>query len=150
MLLLFWCTTCCGVIFYKVDVVQMGSQEDMYPFGFFNFVYIKAESVFVIWLSLKRNKHVMCTLIFTNHINTVELVQSEIRVSDILWHPTKLYGPKVFLLTNIKPEYFDILYNPTHFPGTWVCRIRQVPLYSSLDTHHTYLVHYHYIYLSLC
>jgi hypothetical protein len=41
MLLLFWCTTCCGVIFYKVDVVQMGSQEDMYPFGIFNFVYIK-------------------------------------------------------------------------------------------------------------
>ena len=34
--------------------------------------------------------------------------------SDILWHPTNIYGPKVFL---IKPEYSDILYNPTHFPG---------------------------------
>jgi len=55
--------------------------------------------------------------------------------SDILWwHPTKIYGPKVFLLTKIKPEYSDILYNPTHFPGPLVCQIRQVPLY-----YHTYL-----------
>ena len=37
-----------------------------------------------------------------------------------------MYGPKVVLLTNIKPEYSDILYNPTHFPGPLVCRIRQV------------------------
>ena len=49
--------------------------------------------------------------------------------SDILWHPTKIYGPKVVLLTKIKPEYSDILYNPTHFPGPLVCWIRQVPLY---------------------
>ena len=49
--------------------------------------------------------------------------------SDILWHPTKMYGPKIFLWTKIKPEYFDILYNPTHFPGPLVCRIRQVSLY---------------------
>ena len=41
----------------------------------------------------------------------------------------KIYGPKVFLLTKIKPEYSDILYNPTHFPGPLQCRIRQVPLY---------------------
>jgi hypothetical protein len=34
--------------------------------------------------------------------------------SDILWHPTKNYGPKVFLLTKIKPEYSDILHNLTH------------------------------------
>jgi hypothetical protein len=34
--------------------------------------------------------------------------------SDILWHPTKIYGPKVFRLAKIKPEYSDILYNPTH------------------------------------
>jgi hypothetical protein len=26
-------------------------------------------------------------------------------------------------------KYSDILYNPTHFPGPLVCRIRQVPLY---------------------
>jgi hypothetical protein len=39
---------------------------------------------------------------------TVKLVQS-----DILLHPTKIYGPKVFLLTKIKPEFSDILYNPT-------------------------------------
>jgi hypothetical protein len=37
-----------------------------------------------------------------------------------------LYGLKVFLLTKIKPEYYDILYNLTHFPGPLVCRIRQV------------------------
>jgi hypothetical protein len=46
--------------------------------------------------------------------------------SNILWHPTKIYGPTVVLLTKIKPEYSDILYNPTHFPGPLVCRIRQV------------------------
>jgi hypothetical protein len=28
-----------------------------------------------------------------------------------------------------KPEFSDILCNPTHFPGPLVCRIRQVPLY---------------------
>ena len=61
---------------------------------------------------------------------TVELVQSDTWVfPDILWHPTKIYGPKVFLLTKIKPEYSAILYNPTHFPGPLVCRIRQIPLY---------------------
>jgi len=55
--------------------------------------------------------------------NTVEHIQS-----DILLHPTTNYGPKVFLLTEIKPEYSDILYNPIHFPGPLVCRIKQVPL----------------------
>jgi len=49
--------------------------------------------------------------------------------SDILWHSTKIYGPKVFLLTKIKPKYSGILYIPTHFHGPLVCRIRQVPLY---------------------
>jgi hypothetical protein len=44
--------------------------------------------------------------------------------SDILWHPTKIYGPKVFLLAKIKPEYSDILNNPTYFPSPLVCRIR--------------------------
>jgi hypothetical protein len=48
---------------------------------------------------------------------------------DILWNPTKIYGPKVFRFTKIKPEYSDILYNPTHFPGPLACRIRQVSLY---------------------
>jgi hypothetical protein len=42
---------------------------------------------------------------------------------------TKNFDPKVFLLTKIKPEYSDILYNLTHFPGPLVCQIRQVPLY---------------------
>jgi hypothetical protein len=49
--------------------------------------------------------------------------------SDILWHPTKIYCPKVFLLTKIKPEYSDILYNVTHFPGPLACRMRQFPQY---------------------
>ena len=26
-----------------------------------------------------------------------------------------IYDPKVFLLAKIKPEYYNILYNPTHF-----------------------------------
>ena len=51
------------------------------------------------------------------------------KFSDTLWHLTKNDGPKVFLLTKIKPEYSNILYNPTHFPGHLVCRIRQVPPY---------------------
>ena len=38
----------------------------------------------------------------------------------------KIYGPKVFLLTKIKPEYSDILFKLTHFPGSLVCQIRQV------------------------
>jgi hypothetical protein len=45
---------------------------------------------------------------------------------DILWHSIKIYDTKVFLLTKIKPEYSDILYNLTHLPGPLVCRIRQV------------------------
>jgi hypothetical protein len=54
--------------------------------------------------------------------------------SDILWHLTKMYGPKVFLLARIKPVFFNILYNPTHLPGSLVCWIRQVPLY--INTFH--------------
>jgi hypothetical protein len=46
----------------------------------------------------------------------------------------KIYGTKVFLLTKIKPEYSDILYNPTQFRGLLVCGIRQVPQYYYL--HH--------------
>ena len=46
--------------------------------------------------------------------------------------PTNMYGPKVFLLAQIKPEYSDILYNQTHFPGPLMCRIIQVPLYIQL------------------
>jgi hypothetical protein len=38
----------------------------------------------------------------------------------------KIYGPEVFLLAKIKPEYSDILYNLTHFPGPLVCWIRQL------------------------
>jgi hypothetical protein len=32
--------------------------------------------------------------------------------SDFLWHPTKIYGPKVYLLTKIKSQHSDILYLP--------------------------------------
>jgi hypothetical protein len=45
-------------------------------------------------------------------------------------HPTNIYGSTVFLLTKIKPEYSDTLYNTTNFPGPLVRRIRQVPLYN--------------------
>ena len=38
----------------------------------------------------------------------------------------KLMVPR-YLLTKIKPEYSDILCNPTQFPGPLVCQIRQVP-----------------------
>ena len=64
--------------------------------------------------------------------------------SDILCHLTKIYGPKVFLLTKIKPEYSDILQNPTHFPSPVVCQIRQVPLYLR------YQANFGYIILSYC
>ena len=40
----------------------------------------------------------------------------------------KMFSPKVFLITKIKPEYSDILYNLTYFSGPLVCRIRQVLL----------------------
>jgi hypothetical protein len=36
---------------------------------------------------------------------------------------------KYFCLPKIKPEYSDILYNPTHFPAPLVCMIRQDPRY---------------------
>ena len=63
----------------------------------------------------------------SNHFNNT--VQSNTWFFfNILWHPTKIYGPKVFLLSKIKPEYSDILYNPTHFLGPLVCPIRQVPM----------------------
>jgi hypothetical protein len=55
--------------------------------------------------------------------NTVELVQSNSEFSDILRHRTKIYDPKTFLLTKIKPEYSDILYDKKHFPGPLVCQI---------------------------
>ena len=54
---------------------------------------------------------------------TEELVQS-----DILWHPITIYGPKLFLLSKIK--YSGILCNPTYFPSTLVCRIRQATLHT--------------------
>ena len=43
--------------------------------------------------------------------------------------PAKIYGPKVFLLSKIKPEYSNILHNPTHIPDPLVCRIGQLLLY---------------------
>jgi hypothetical protein len=51
----------------------------------------------------------------------------------MLWHLTKIYSSKVFLLTKIKPEYSDTLYNPTYFPDPLVCRIRQIALYKEID-----------------
>ena len=49
------------------------------------------------------------------------------------------YGLKVSLLTKIKPENSDMLYNPTHFPGPLVCWIRQVLLYMYMkSTYNSY------------
>jgi hypothetical protein len=59
----------------------------------------------------------------------MELVQSDTFVFQHPVSPANIYGPKVFLLTKIKPEYSNILYNPTHIPDTLVCRIGQVLLY---------------------
>ena len=90
---------------------------DTWIFFFLSFYSSKAY-IITLW-------HIYRYIIYIYiYIYTVELVQS-----DILWHPTTIYGPKVFLLTKIKPEYSDILYNLTHFPGYLVCQIRQVPLY---------------------
>jgi hypothetical protein len=58
----------------------------------------------------------------------------KLEYSDILFNPTHFPDPKVFLSTKIKPEYSNILYNPTHFPGPLVCRIGQVPLYLPVPT----------------
>jgi len=38
-------------------------------------------------------------------------------------------GKNLWSQTKIKPGYSEFLYNPTHFPGLLMCRIRQVPLY---------------------
>jgi hypothetical protein len=62
------------------------------------------------------------------HSNIFNLCNPTPEFSDILWHLTKINGPKVFLLTKIKPKYSDILYNLTHFPVPLVSKIRQVPL----------------------
>jgi hypothetical protein len=77
---------------------------------------------YIFWFNVK-----FCQIL----VYTVELVQSHLTpvFSDILWHPTKIYGLKVFLLTKIKPVYSDIPYNLTHFSCPLVCQIRQVPLY---------------------
>ena len=45
--------------------------------------------------------------------------------SDIMWHQTNIYGPKVFMLTKIKPGCSDILNNPTHFSGPLVSSWRR-------------------------
>ena len=64
----------------------------------------------------------------------MELVQS-----DILWHPTKMYGPKVYMFIKIKP---DILCNQTHFTGPLVCRIKTVSTVSSYIVRTCFLYYY--------
>ena len=61
--------------------------------------------------------------------STVQLVQYDTRV---FWHPVtsnKNLWTHSISVAKINPEYSDILYNLSHFPGPLVCRIRQVPLY---------------------
>ena len=69
----------------------------------------------------------MCDIL--NNTNTVELIQTDTRV--FRHHVTfDKNGSKVFLLlTKIKPEYSDILYNTTYLPGPLVGRNRQIQLY---------------------
>jgi hypothetical protein len=78
-----------------------------------------------IWHTILTYIHILITFELQKN-----LCNSTPELSDILWHPKRIYGPKVFLLTKIKPEYSDILYNPTHFPSPLVCRIREVPMFS--------------------
>ena len=94
--------------------------------------------------SYKSNYHMITTTLFINKKfctffitqratdptpqyswNTVELVQS---ATSVFRHPVTS-DKKLFLLTKIRPEHLDILYNPTHFPGPLVCQIREDPLY---------------------
>jgi hypothetical protein len=55
-----------------------------------------------------------------------------------------------------KPEFSDILYNPTYFPGPLVCRIRQVPLYlkhESSENNHLYSIRFdwwHFLHSFCC
>jgi hypothetical protein len=91
------------------------------------------ESNLYIQKSLSENNNVIAGL--KNRMTFIFKIQWNLcnptpEFSNILRHLTKIYGPKVFLLTEIKPEYSYILYNLTHFPGPLVCRIGQVPLYS--------------------
>jgi len=65
----------------------------------------------------------ICLLLQLNLCNPIT------EFSEFLLHPTRIYGPKVFLLTEIKPEYSDMLYNTTHFSGSLVCWIRKTTLY---------------------
>ena len=69
-----------------------------------------------IWHTILTYLHILITFELQKN-----LCNSTPELSDILWHPKRIYDPKVFLLTKLKPEYSDILYNPTHFPGPLVC-----------------------------
>jgi hypothetical protein len=69
----------------------------------------------------------LCDFVTNMHLSY--MIYSGTWVYDMMWPPKKMYGPRLVLLTEIKPEYSDILYKPTHFPGLLVCQIRQVPLY---------------------
>jgi hypothetical protein len=80
-----------------------------------------------MYLSISMISRIILLTIITIYSGTC--VIRHLSFSEILWHLTKIYGPKVFLLTKIKHEYSNILYNLTHFPGPLVCRIRQVLLY---------------------
>jgi hypothetical protein len=68
------------------------------------------------------HKYTLVLLLFC-YIRTRNLILFFIQTPkfcDILWHPTKNYCRKVFLLTKITPEYSEILCNPTHYPAPLV------------------------------
>ena len=61
---------------------------------------------------------------YKTNVNTVELVQSDPWVFRRPVTPDKnVWSQSIYALTKIKPEYSDILYNPTHFPGPLVCQM---------------------------
>ena len=100
-----------------------------------------------------QSAHVHKHTVYPPFTYTVELLKFDTWVSppplpDILWHLTTIYGPKVFLLTKIKPEYSEILYNQTHFPGPFVCWIRQVPLYIFFTFPTYQYLHFFFLFIS--
>lgn len=83
-----------------------------------------------VWFVYRNNNWNACNMFLTQPFFKFKYSgTSAIRNLSFPRHPTKIYGSKVLLSTKIRPEYSDILYNPTHFPGPLVRQIRQVPLY---------------------
>ena len=113
--------------FFYMQNIQLSIRifiNEVFPF---NYLRIYAHVHFNPYLHLQSKLNWTKTCWCNGKLIQWNLCNPTTEFFDILWHPTKMYGPKVFLLTKIKAGYSDILYNPTHFPGPLVCQIRQVP-----------------------